>query len=190
MPCYSTNISTFSTLPVPFQFEWIDAPWVKWARKGVPEAFVAGLEVSVTLPVAQRQVDFHSPFPFSISQPPRCHWVVYGSTSKRQWPVQIDYSDYQDLLSDWTIIEASRPSKKNPSWFTEGRTVYARDKVLDEWDPIACKIACVRGSWAAIVTLDDSGNVDVFQGIYSLRAFPFNPLLTRYERGIFTFPES
>jgi hypothetical protein len=54
MPCYST--STFST-PIDFQFEWIDAPWVKWARKGVPEAFVAGLEVSVTLPVAQRQVD-------------------------------------------------------------------------------------------------------------------------------------
>jgi len=186
MPCYST--STFST-PIDFQFEWIDAPWVKWARKGVPEAFVAGLEVSVTLPVAQRQVDFHSSFPFSVSQP-RCHWMVYGSTSKCSWPVPINYSDYQDLLADWTLIKASRPSKKNPSWFTPGRTVYALNRLLDEESLRTYRIAYVRGSWAAIVTLDDSGNVDVFQGIYSLRAFPFNPLLTRYERGIYTFPES
>ncbi len=183
MPCYSTNTSIFSTLPVSFQLEWLDAPWVKWARKGVPEAFVAGLEVSVTLPVAQRQIDFNSPFSFSRSQQPRCHWMVYGSTSKCSWPVPINYSDYQDLLADWTLIKASRPSKKNPSWFTPGRTVYAPDDRV-------CRIADVRGPWAAIVTLDDSGNVDVFQGIYSLRAFPFNPLLTRYERGIYTFPES
>lgn len=190
MPCYSTNTSIFSTLPVSFQLEWLDAPWVKWARKGVPEAFVAGLEVSVTLPVAQRQIDFNSPFSFSRSQQPRCHWMVYGSTSKCSWPVPINYSDYQDLLADWTLIKASRPSKKNPSWFTPGRTVYALNRLLDEESPRTYRIANVRGSWAAIVTLDDSGNVDVFQGIYSLRAFPFNPLLTRYERGIFTFPES
>lgn len=177
---YNTNTTNILS-HTPFQNAWIEAPWVKWKHKGVPEAFVAGVEVRL-LTLSQQQIDFNShPFPFSISEP-RHHWVVYGSTSKCSRSVPITYYDYQDLLGDWTLIKAPRPSKKNPSWFTPGRTVYAIDRLLDEESPRAYKIAYVRGSWAAIVALGDSDNVDVFQGIYSLRAFPFNPHLTRYER--------
>lgn len=75
MSWYNTNTTNIPFQNIPFQFGWIEAPWVKWARKGVSEAFVAGVEVSVTLPVVQQQVDFYRSFPFSISQP-RCHWMV------------------------------------------------------------------------------------------------------------------
>jgi hypothetical protein len=90
--------------------------------------------------------------------------------------------DPHSVLSDWKIIRARNPSRKNPPWVEAGAELY------DE-DGLSLSIYDVRGSWVMVVGSlggpSERYPWNEFVGIYRVKDLPFRPKLNRLERAAF-----
>jgi hypothetical protein len=141
--------------------------WLQSRREGL-----TGLALGLDWPRNQ-PIDFKSMF---LSKPKPIYRIHVTETDQpARW-------DPHSVLSNWKVIRAKNPGRKNPPWVAAGVELY------DE-DGLPLTIYDVRGSWVMVVgSLEDPCRLypwNDFVGIYKVKDLPFRPKLNRLERAAF-----
>jgi len=142
--------------------------WLQSRREGL-----TGLALGLDWPRNQ-PIDFKSMF---WSKPKPFYQIHVTETDQpARW-------DPHSVLSDWKVIRAKNPGRKNPPWVAVGKELY------DEQGG-SVSIYDVRGSWVMVV--GSLGEISPglypwndFVGIYKIADLPFRPKLNRLERAAF-----